>query len=98
MKPNSFNLYKQLIPFSLFCIVSLFVWFDGPLIHINGYAPLRDVEKRVDLIGLFFLCWLLKVLFFDTHSKKKIHGESVSAETKKKLEYLKGRFQGAIKF
>ncbi len=98
MKLTKLNIYKQLIPFSLFSIISLFVWFDGPLISINGYRPLSDIEKRVDIIGLFFLCWLLKVLFFDTHSKKKINDEPISPDIKKKLDYLKGRFQGAVKF
>ncbi len=75
MKLIKFSIHKQLIPFSLFFIVSLFIWFDGPLINISGYSPLRDVEKRVDLIGLFFLWLLLKILFFDTHSEKKSRHE-----------------------
>lgn len=98
MKPVTSSIYKQLIPFSLFAMASLFVWFDGPLININGYMPLQEAEKRVDLIGLFFLVWLLKALFFDKHSKKTAGYELVAPEIKKKLQHLKGRFQGAVKF
>lgn len=98
MKPFKFNIYKQMIPSSLFLIASLFVWFDGPLFHMNGSVPLLDIEKRVDLIGLFFICWLLKVCFFDTYSEKKAKQNPLSEDILKKLGYLKGRFQGAVKF
>ena len=98
MKPIKFNIYKQLLPLSLFFIAALFIWFDGPLISMGGYAPLQDVEKRIDLIGLFFLAWLFKALFFDTRFEKKVTPEAVSEDIKTKIDYLRGRFQGAIKF
>ena len=98
MKPLKFSIYKQLLPLSLFFVVSLFIWFDGPLIRLNGYSPLQDTEKRVDLIGLFFLVWLFKALFFDTRLKKNASPDAVSEDIKNKIDYLRGRFQGAIKF
>lgn len=99
MKPFKFNIYKQMIPFSLLLIASLFVWFDGPLFRIHGVAPLLDMEKRIDLIGLFFICWLLKVCFFDVQAEKKIQQQNaLSEDILKKLEHLKGRFLGAVKF
>lgn len=87
-----------MIPFSLFLIASLFVWFDGPLFRIHGSSPLLDIEKRIDLIGLFFICWLLKVFFLDAHAEKKAKKNPLSEDILKKLDYLKGRFQGAMRF
>ncbi|MCD6039379.1 MAG: hypothetical protein K0S27_779 [Gammaproteobacteria bacterium] len=98
MKHITSNIYKQLIPFSLFIISSLFVWFDGPLINIKGYAPLQDVEKRIDLIGLFFLLWLFNFLFFELNASETANQNLVSIEMKRKLKHLKGCFYGAIKF
>ncbi len=98
MKLTKFSLSHPLTLFGLFAITSLCIWFGGPLINVNGYAPLQNVEKRIDLIGLFFLLWLLTFLFLDKYTEKKSAHTPVTEEIKKKLEYLQGRFDGAVKF
>jgi type VI secretion system protein ImpL len=98
MKPKVTNFcIKQLLPFGVCILAALFIWFDGPLITINGYMPLAALEKRLYLIALLFSLWLLKLFFIDLYAVEA-SVESISPEIKNKLQQLQGKFEGAIKF
>ncbi len=92
---------KQIIPLLTLVILSIFIWFVGPLLAIANHVPFAQPDKRIYVITLFFLTWLLKFIFFDAAPaapKNKTTASSLSPETIKKLQTLQGRFQGALNF
>ena len=38
-------------------LLSLLVWYEGPLLAFNGSEPLAPESRRWGLIGLFMLVW-----------------------------------------
>lgn len=87
---------KFLIPLGIICIISLAIWQLGPYVVYGDYAPLLPVERRVYLILLFFLGWLLKFLLIDLDSPDPSHYKQT--ELRKKLTILQKRFKGASIF
>ncbi len=81
MKHTSLNIIS-------FILISLLIWYGGPLLEIANQTPLAASEKRFYIIAVIFLAWLLKFIF--------VHVETKSTEPK--LHALQGRFQGAINF
>jgi type VI secretion system protein ImpL len=50
----------------VFCglvLLSLVIWFIGPLVYIQPYQPLESAQLRLALIGLIFGLWLIRRLF-----------------------------------
>jgi type VI secretion system protein ImpL len=92
---------KQIIPLSILVILSITIWFAGPFIAIANHIPLEQADKRMYIIALLFLLWLLKLIFLDTAPTKpkiKVAATPLSPDTQKKLQTLQGRFQGALDF
>ncbi|MEO8402660.1 MAG: type VI secretion system membrane subunit TssM [Gammaproteobacteria bacterium] len=100
MKPTTLNaLKKQIVPFIFIAISSVFIWYVGPLLAIANQIPLAQPEKRIYIIAAIFLIWLLKVIFLDSMPETpKTSNPTLPAEFVKKLQLLKGRFQGALNF
>lgn len=92
---------KQIIPVITLIILSVTIWFAGPLIAIANHVPLAQADKRGYIIALLFLTWLLKMIFLDAAPPKSKNNKSKISfppETLKKLQTLQGRFQGALDF
>jgi type VI secretion system protein ImpL len=47
--------------------LSVLLWFEGPLLAFNGYAPLDSTASRWLLIALLFACW---AVYWGTHYLK----------------------------
>lgn len=50
----------------VFCgllMLSLMIWFIGPLVYIQPYQPLESAQMRLALIALIFGLWLIRRLF-----------------------------------
>jgi len=88
---------KQLIALVTLIIISLAVWFDGPLLVIKNQYPLHQVEKRLYIIAFLFFVWLLDFIFSSPPAKAKILIPT-TPEIHQKLAVLRGRFQGAFRF
>jgi len=100
-KVNFFK--KQIVAWIFLLAVSLSIWFYGPLIHFGHSAPLQWVDKRLYLISICFLLWLLKFIAFDiqTAPPETTAEAAVTAPTEdieKHKVRLKGQFQGALNF
>lgn len=87
---------KQYITFIFICFFSLAIWFYGPTLIIANQSPLAQVEKRLYIIALIFLSWILH--FVLTLPKTPMHTLPKTKNLSKKFLALEGRFQGAIRF
>ncbi len=95
---NSIN-KKHSIAFIILAALSIFIWFSASLPGISQYVIPTPPEKRLYIITALFLCWILKIIFFDvTPVKNKPQVMPPSPDTAKKLQTLQGRFQGALNF
>lgn len=93
---NAGILEKSLLPTGLLCLVALVIWFGGPFAAWGHYSPLALPEKRIYLILLISLLWLLKFLLIDLDIPNPFHYND--AVIRAKLIDLQNRFQGAAKF
>jgi type VI secretion system protein ImpL len=100
IKKLSRRAYKQFIPLSLISILSLMVWYGGPLIAVSDFAPLAQPEKRLYTILGIFLTWVLIVNFFNEKSPlhHALNATFNNPELTKKLLSLDKRFQSATRF
>lgn len=82
---------KQILPLTILLAGAFVIWWTGPFFSPSLYQP----ERRFYLITVLFLAWFIKFIFFDDLSTTT---RLVSSETEKKLQTLRGRFQGALEF
>ncbi|MBV8803297.1 MAG: type VI secretion system membrane subunit TssM, partial [Gammaproteobacteria bacterium] len=100
MKYTTSNTYKNyFLSFALIVCSAILVWINGPILKIGNSMPLVDPLKRIYLIILICLAWTLKYIFFNNSAKKIIPLEKTNSnEMHKKLQFLQGRFYGALAF
>ena len=92
-------LKKQWIAIIIFIALASFVWFIGPALTINNQYFLQPIQKRLCVIALFLLIWLLKGLVFDMTPKKSMPKTSpYPLDLGNKLQALQKRFEGACEF
>lgn len=89
---------QEIITLFVIAILSILVWFAGPLLLIGGQYLLAEPEKRFGIIMVLFLGWLLLSLIFSTPVPNKPATTTLTPEALKKLHGLQGRFDGAIAF
>ncbi len=93
------NLYFNLLfPYCILGAISLVIWFAGPLVSISDHVPFQDPDKRFYTILLIFVSWILKITVLDKSTVEKEPLAIDPPEFTKKLDFLTGRFQGAINF
>jgi type VI secretion system protein ImpL len=100
MKHILANIYKKyFLSFVLIFCAAILIWINGPILKIGENFPLADPMKRLYLIILVFLSWLLKCIFFNNNSPKQVSSQKTnSPDLHKKLQFLQGRFYGALAF
>jgi type VI secretion system protein ImpL len=89
------------VPIFILSALSVLIWYVGPLISIADSTPLESSEKRLYMILVLFLGWVLKVNFFEGASAAKpvaAPAAVTNPEFTKKVQTLEARFQGAIRF
>ena len=97
MKFTTPHLKHYTIPVISFLIQAALIWYIGPLIAISNQMILESPTKRLYVILVLFLFWVLKFLLsHQTTSEKKTL--PLDADTAKKVIRLQGRFKGAIDF
>lgn len=89
---------QEIITLFIIAILSILVWFAGPMLLIGGQSVLAAPEKRFGIIMVLFLGWLLLSLIFSTPVPNKPATTTLTPEALKKLHALQGRFDGAIAF
>lgn len=85
-----------LLSVSVLTLIAFAIWFGGPLITWDDYSPLFQPEKRIYTIIILCLVWLLKFLIIDLAAPSPFQAKD--AFTRKKLQELQSRFQGAVRF
>src|SRR6185437_473372 len=99
MKHIIVNIYKkQFLPLVLLLCFTVLIWINGPILKIGNSIPFLDPRKRVCMIVLLFLIWVLKCIFMDPIPKKNNIEKHISPDAQKKLQHLQGRFYGALSF
>jgi type VI secretion system protein ImpL len=92
MTPKFFKVYaKQLVSLAILAILAFVIWQQGPHLIVAQQTPLQAPAKRLYIIFLLFVGWVLKFTIF-TANKNII---PTHAEAQKKLQ---GRFQGIVDF
>lgn len=91
------NIYQEsAISIGITLILAIAVWFGGPYLYWENYAPLFTIEKRLYVICALWLLWLLKFLLIDLAKPNPL--AQADARTRKRLELLLQRFRGAMTF
>ncbi|EKD70696.1 MAG: IcmF1 [uncultured bacterium] len=86
---------KSFFSFGVIATISILFWICSPNLIVDGHAPFAQPEKRLYVIIVLFLLWLLKVLIIDMD----VPTPSIySPAARKKLEALEKRFRGALRF
>lgn len=85
-----------LFSIGLLSLIATAIWLGGPYISIRQHTPLLETERRIYLILLIFLAWLLKFLIIDLDVPNPFHYKN--REIRKKLFELQNRFYGAANF
>jgi len=100
MKHPVTSLYKkQIYTFFFLFIITLLIWFGGPLITVADTFPFKTVEKRLYIIAIFYLAWILKFFLLDLMPDNASQKNPPAlSEIEKKIAHLKGKFEGAIEF
>jgi len=80
----------------MLALFALIIWWGAPYFTWGDTAPLTQPEKRVYIIVFLFLIWLLKFLLIDLDAPNP--AQYKDPQTRKKLQALQNRFQGAIQF
>lgn len=88
---------QDLIALVVTAVLSLGIWFAGPYLIIANHAPLFAIEKRLAIIMVLFLGWLLLSLIL-SNSPAVEKAPDYPPDIMKKLFALQGRFEGAITF
>lgn len=86
---------KQIILLLIVAITAIGVWFGGPYLNLFNQHPLYSAEKRCYVIALLFLTWILIYLLMTPNNQR---AKAVEGIALKKLQFLQGRFLGAIHF
>ncbi len=98
MKFTTLNLYnKYAVPFISFFTQAILVWYIGPLIAISNQMILASPVKRLYVILILFLFWVLKFLLSSNPATDK-KSQPLHPDIVKKITRLRGRFKGAIDF
>jgi type VI secretion system protein ImpL len=92
-------MYKQYF-LSLILIIcsSILIWINGPILKIGNSIPLLDPLKRLYVIILICLGWVLKCILTNQPSKKIPVEKLNLPDFHKKIQFLQGRFYGALSF
>jgi len=98
MKQSSYQYFKYLLPLMILIVCAISVWFGGPHLRIADQVPLLAADKRIELIGLLILAWILQLIFLDISHKSPKGKARRHPELLKKMRALQTRFQGAIQF
>lgn len=94
--PSNETFRLLFIPLTTLCLTAAIIWFAGPSLSWEGFAPLASTEKRIYLIAFIFLAWLLKFLMIDLDAPNPFQYKDM--KVRKKILELQKRFQGASKF
>ncbi len=89
-------IFKSLFSLLILSIIAVAIWYAGPHLTVQHYAPLANEERRYYLILLVILGWLLKFIIIDLDIPNPIHYKNT--ELRKKCAALQNRFNGAMKF
>lgn len=87
---------ESLFSIGILSLVATTIWLAGPYLVINQQTPLAEAEKRIYIILLVFLAWLLKFLIIDLDIPNPFQYNGT--EIRQKLFELQNRFYGATKF
>jgi len=93
---NNDIIAKASLPFCILLLFSEVVWLAGPHITIAGYSPLVSTEKRLYVIIVCYLVWLLKFLLVDFEAPTALQFKDI--KIRKKILAMENRFKGAIDF
>lgn len=85
---------KLLVPLLILSVVGTIIWIAGPQLTWGNTTPLLYPEKRIYIILILFLLWLLKILLFGFNKSKK----PIDKESRTKLQALQNQFSGALQF
>lgn len=94
-QPNDIYL-KSIFSLGIISLLAILIWVGGPAITWGDYAPLAKADKRIYIIAALLLIWLLKLLLWDLDTPHPFQYRD--PQTRKKLEALHNRFQGAMHF
>lgn len=87
---------KSFISICFLALIAVIIWLGGPYITWQNTMPFTQPEKRIYLILFVTLIWFLKFLIIDLDTPNALQFKN--AETRKKLNELQKRFQGALAF
>lgn len=91
------NLYfKFLVSAGILALVSTGIWFGGPFLEWSHHAPLAQADKRLYVISVLILLWLLKFLVIDLDAPNPYQYKDLRIQ--KKLIEMQKRFDGAMHF
>ena len=91
-------------------LLSLVIWFIGPLVYIKPYQPLESENVRWALIAALFTIWVIELLFHWWRAKRmndKLMGQIARitagrdtpqelAPGQEEVTELEGRFKEAV--
>src|SRR3990167_8462088 len=97
MKFPDNNIYlKSALTLSLISLLAASIYWGGAYVSWGEYSFLAQPEKRVYVIIVLYLLWLLKLLVIDLDAPNPFQYRDLP--TRKKLEELQQRFNGALRF
>lgn len=86
--------FALIILFSL----SLLIWIFSSFLVIGNHYPFSQPEKRLYLISLVWIAWVLKLLFFMPKNPVQPLQTTSTPADKEKITVLQKRFEGAVRF
>ncbi len=75
---------------------ALLIWYTAPMVSIHHQQPFGSVSKRIEIIAIVALLWLLKWLTLDLDNT--LVSASANPKLRRKLLDLHQRFQAATNF
>ena len=87
---------KPLLHLAMAGIAALLIWYLGPYLVYDQYAPFAETERRLYVILLILLAWCLKFLMIDLNIPHPFQYKN--PKLRKKIFTLQHNLLGAIKF
>ncbi|MDA8562164.1 hypothetical protein N9L02_03540, partial [Gammaproteobacteria bacterium] len=83
----------------LLTFISIIIWLKGQELYWHNNALLPTDDQKLCLIFFLWIAWILKLIFIDSVANSYTTKTSqLPPDAKKKIESLRGRFEGAVSF